>query len=230
MPLLLDLPGAQEHVELTEKWLQGKISIPEIADRWVAGPVIRLELEGPEVVHPGEEVELQLVLTNNKTGHGFPTGPMDIIRSWVEFTVVDDRGNVVYENGKPDADGRMNPEAVIFKAEGIDREGKSIDRHNLWEMVGAQYKRVLFPGMADRATYQFVCPSTMRPAANQADNENKIVNFSVPSGVGELEIIAELKYQKADAAFMDRLFGEEAVLRTPVTTITRVSSRIPIIQ
>ena len=153
---------------------------------------------------------------------------MDIIRSWVELTVTDDQGNVIYESGKPDADGHMSPDAVIFKAEGIDREGNSIDRHNLWEMVGAQYKRVLFPGMADSATYQFMCPSTMTLASNRADSENKTFDFKVPEGVRELEIIAELKYQKADAAFMDRLFGEQAGLRTPVTTITRESLRIPI--
>ncbi len=228
MPLLMDLPGAREHVELTEKWLQGKIDIPEIAERWVAGPVIRLELNGPALVHPDEAVELQLVLTNNKTGHGFPTGPMDIIRSWVELTVLDDSGNVVFESGKPDEHGRMSPDAVIFKAEGIDREGNSIDRHNLWEMVGAQYKRVLFPGMSDSATYRFVCPSAMTLASSKADSENRAINFSAPAGASELEIIAELKYQKADAAFMDRLFGEEAGLRTPVTTITRESIRIPI--
>jgi len=228
MPLLLDLPGAKKHVELTEQWLQGEINIPEIEDRWVEGPVIRLELEGPESVQSGEEVAVQLVLTNNKTGHGFPTGPMDIIRSWVEITVWDDSGTVVYESGKPDAEGRMNPDAVIFKAEGIDREGKLIDRHNLWEMVGAQYKRVLFPGMSDTATYRFLCPDALTVAANRADIENQSLEFSAPQGVTELNITAELKYQKADAAFMDRLFGSEAGIRTPVTTISREKLRIPV--
>ena len=153
-PLLMDLPGAQEHVKLTEQWLRGEIKIPEIADRWTTGPVIRLELQGPESVQPGAAVDIRLILANNKTGHGFPTGPMDVIRSWVELTVVDDQGKLVYEQGKIDDDGKMNPDAFIFKAEGIDREGKLIDRHNLWEMVGAQFKRVLFPGMEDTAMFQ----------------------------------------------------------------------------
>jgi hypothetical protein len=70
----------------------------------------------------------------------------------------------------------------------------------------------------------------MTLAATQADSENKAFNFSTPAGVSELEVIAELKYQKADAAFMDRLFGEEAGLRTPITNITRESIRIPIME
>jgi len=229
MPLLMDLPGAAEHVELTEQWLRGEIEIPEIEDRWVKGPVIRLELEGPEFVNSGEEVAVRLVLTNNKTGHGFPTGPLDIIRSWVEVTVTDDNGMVVYESGKLDSEGYMNPDAVIFKAEGIDRDGNLIDKHNLWEMVGAQYKRVLFPGMSDTATYQFLCPVALTVAANQEDVENRSLEFSAPQGVTQLQVTAELKYQKADAEFMDRLFGKEALLRTPVTTISSETIRIPVI-
>ena len=228
MPLLMDLPGASEHVELTEKWLRGEIKIPEIADRWVEGPVIRLELKSPDSVYSGEQMAVQLVLTNNKTGHGFPTGPLDIIRSWVEITVTDDAGKVVYESGKLDDAGHMNPDAVIFKAEGIDREGHLIDKHNLWEMVGAQYKRVLFPGMSDTASYRFLCPSALTVATNQADVENRSLEFTPTPGARELHIVAELKYQKADAAFMDRLFGEEARLRTPITTISRETLSIPV--
>jgi hypothetical protein len=122
----------------------------------------------------------------------------------------------------------MNPDAVIFKAEGIDREGKLIDKHNLWEMVGSQYKRVLFPGMSDTATYKFLCPSTLTVAANQADVENRSLDFSAPPGARELQVAVELKYQKADADFMDRLFGAEARLRTPITTISRETLRIPV--
>ncbi len=228
MPLLMDLPGAKEHTELTEQWLQGKIKIPEIEDRWVEGPVIRLELNGPKTVQASEKVAIQLVLTNNKTGHSFPTGPMDIIRSWVEITVIDNNGSVVYESGKPDAQGHLSPDAAIFKAEGIDREGNLIDRHNLWEMVGSQYKRVLFPGMSDTARYQFFCPDVLRGAVNPAETENRSMAFSAPQNISELQIIAELKYQKADAAFMDRLFGHEAKLRTPITTISRKTLRIAV--
>jgi len=227
MPLLLDLPGAQEHVELTEQWLRGEIKIPEIADRWTQGPVIRLELQGPESVQPGAAVDIRLILANNKTGHGFPTGPMDVIRSWVELTVLDDQGKLVYEQGKIDDDGKMNPEAIIFKAEGIDREGKLIDRHNLWEMVGAQYKRVLFPGMEDVASVSFLYHSP-NAGPNTRDSENKRFAFDTPDGVKALLVVAELKYQKADAEFMDRLCGEAANLRTPVTTISRATLQIPV--
>jgi len=38
MPALLKLPGWEEHVSLVERWLQGKLEIPEIADSGRPGP------------------------------------------------------------------------------------------------------------------------------------------------------------------------------------------------
>ena len=221
MPLLMKLPGAEKQVALTEAWLRGEIAIPEIEDKWTSGPVIRLDLVGPESVKPGEPVEVQTILTNNKTGHGFPTGPLDIIRSWVELTVTDANGRTVHQSGKPDEQGVMAPDALVFKAEGIDRYGNDIDRHNLWEMVGARFKRALFPGMSDTGTYTFACPGFVGDAVEEKDEETNTVAFDVPDGAQTLTVTAVLNYQKADAAFLDRLFGAEAGIRTPITEIAR---------
>ncbi len=220
MPLLLDLPHAKEHVEQVEAWLRGEIPVPEIADKWESGPVIRLELSGPERVRAGDQVEVQVVLTNNKAGHGFPTGPLDIIRSWVEMTVTDENGTVVYETGRPDEQGKMPEGTLIFKVEGIDRYGKDINRHNLWEMVGARFKRSLFPGTSDSAVYSFSCPGLSSPPMKQTDVDAKALVFEAPPTEGSLHISAVLNYQKADAAFLDRLFGVEAGVRTPITGIS----------
>ncbi len=228
MPLLMDLPGAEEQVRLTEQWLRGEIDVPEIADKWTAGPVIRLALNGPKSVKPGEEVEVQVVVTNNKTGHGFPTGPLDIIRSWIELTVKDENGQVVHELGKPDDKGMMAKDTMIFKADGIDRYGNDIDQHNLWEMVGVRFKRSLFPGMSDSETYSFSCPGLSAPAVREVDEEVKRVTLVAPSTARELRVTAALMYQKADAAFLDRLFGEEAGIRTPITELSRAELVIPV--
>ena len=217
------LPGAEEHVGLTEQWLRGEIEVPEIADKWTAGPVIRLELAGPESVQPGEQVDVQVIVTNNKTGHGFPTGPLDIIRSWVELTVTDGNGKVVHELGKPDEHGMMVDDAMVFKAEGIDRYGNEIDVHNLWEMVGARFKRALFPGTSDTEVYSFACPGLVSPLAPEADQDTTAHAFDAPQHIGELRVRAVLNYQKADAAFLDRLFGVEAGIRTPITPISEAS-------
>ena len=220
MPLLMDLPGAEKHVELTEAWLRGEIEIPEIADKWTAGPVIRLQLIGPERVKPGEQVDIQVVVTNSKAGHGFPTGPLDMIRSWVELRVVDEKGQLVHELGGLDESGLMTEDTMVFKADGIDRYGNDIDRHNLWDMVGAKFKRVLFPGMSDSEGYAFICPGTIAVSVEEADGNATQHRFDAPTDVGELVVTAVLNYQKADAAFLDRLFGSEAGVRMRTTVIS----------
>jgi hypothetical protein len=230
MPLLMKLPGAEEHVKLTEQWLRGEIEVPEIADKWTAGPVIRLDLAGPETVRPGEQIDVQVIVTNNKTGHGFPTGPLDIIRSWVELTVTDQDGKVVYEVGKPDEQGMMDDDTMIFKAEGIDRDGNDIDVHNLWEMVGARFKRALFPGTSDMETYSFACPGLVTPPTPETDAEKTAHTFGAPSQASMLRVSAVLNYQKADAAFLDKLFGKEAGIRTPITALSEATLTIRVEQ
>lgn len=227
MPALLKLPGAEEHIHLTEQWLRGEIEIPEIAEKWTAGPVIRLELVGPDRVKPGDPVEVQVLLTNNKTGHEFPTGPLDIIRSWIEITVKDSNGRIAYESGVPDAEGRMSEGAMVFKVEGIDRHGKDIDRHNLWEEVGVKFKRAIFPGMSDSATYSFICPALSVPPVKDGDR-TETRSFAAPDHTGELVVTAVLNYQKADAAFLDRLFGAGSGVRTPVSAISRATHVIKV--
>ena len=94
MPRLLELEGWQEQLELTEKWLRGDYEIPEIADKWAEGPVVRIDLEVPDSAAPGTDVPVRVVLTSNKVGHDYPTGPLDIIQSWLEVRMVDAAGRV----------------------------------------------------------------------------------------------------------------------------------------
>ncbi|MFQ5791273.1 MAG: multiheme c-type cytochrome, partial [Acidobacteriota bacterium] len=100
MPAVLKLPGWEEHVELVEKWLRGEIVIPEIADKWMEGPAVGIELLTPESVRAGATIPVKVLITSNKVGHDFPTGPMDIIQSWVEIEVRDDAGRVVERAGE----------------------------------------------------------------------------------------------------------------------------------
>ncbi|MFQ5679483.1 MAG: multiheme c-type cytochrome [Gemmatimonadota bacterium] len=175
VPELLDLPGAEEHVRLTQRWLRGEIEIPEIADKWRAGPAIPVELVVPEEVEVGEEVRIRAVVTNNKVGHDFPTGPLDIIQAWLELRVTDQAGRVVYETGATDPAHFIREGSFIFKAEPVDQYGNLIDRHNLWEMVGVRYKRAVFPGFSDQAEFAFLCPATVLPGPAAADGRGAVV-------------------------------------------------------
>ncbi|HJO04353.1 MAG TPA: multiheme c-type cytochrome, partial [Acidobacteriota bacterium] len=83
-PALLDLPGAAEQVRLTEEWLRGETTIPEIEHKWSQGPAVPLMIDAPATALRGEAVNLRVIALNNKAGHDFPTGPLDIIQAWIE--------------------------------------------------------------------------------------------------------------------------------------------------
>jgi hypothetical protein len=228
MPKVLDLPGAEEHTVLTEKWLQGEIDIPEIADKWRKGPAVPIELLVPEKVRPGEEVKLEVHITNNKVGHDFPTGPLDIIQAWVELVVTDQDGREVFVSGSRDDRHFIQKGSFIFKAEAVDQYGNLIDRHNLWEMVGVRFRRAMFPGFSDMAEYAFPCPTSMTIGEGDIPKKEKF-NFKVGNvKINELHVSAKLMYRKVDQFLLNFLLGEESGVTAPITIISEETKKIEV--
>ena len=230
VPAMLELEGWQEQVDLTEKWLQGRYEIPEIADKWPAGPVVELEIEVPERVAPGEQLPIRVIMTANKVGHDFPTGPLDIIQSWVEMHVFDAEGTEIFSTGTRDERNFLVPGTFLFKAEPVDQYGNLIDRHNLWEMVGVRYRRALFPGYSDTVEYMVDCPSALAPLSEEerAAWRDQGFDVPVPAGEGEIRIEASLMYRKVDQFLINFLLGEDSGLSAPVVEMTRASARVPV--
>jgi hypothetical protein len=219
MPTHLNLPGGEEQVELTEKWLRGELAIPEIASKWKEGPAVPITVEIPEEVSVGEEVPIEVHITNNKLGHDFPTGPLDIIQAWVEVIVTDDAGQEIFATGQRDADFFVSQGTFMFKAEPVDQYGNLIDRHNLWEMVGVRYRRALFPGFSDMATYKFSCPATLTTDVKPLPGASNFRMMAPPSA-GRLHVEARLKYRKIDQHLLNVLFGEDSGLTSPVSVLS----------
>ncbi|MFQ6615342.1 MAG: multiheme c-type cytochrome [Fidelibacterota bacterium] len=212
VPSLLDLPGADEQIALTEKWLQGKIEIPEISEKWKTGPAVPIELLVPEIVEPGQVVNIQVLISNNKVGHDFPTGPMDIIQAWLEVVVTDQEGREVFATGRRDDRHFIEPGSFVFKAEAVDEYGNLIDRHNLWEMVGVRYRRVMFPGFSDQVTFSFLSPESV----------------SGVEKVQELRVTAKLMYRKINQFLLNFLLGEESGVTAPVSLVSEDTKKIQV--
>ena len=230
IPTALELPGAEQQVKLIHRWLRGDIAIPEIAHKWRTGPVVPIAVTAPATVRSGAPVTFQVTLTNNKTGHDFPTGPLDIIQSWVEVSVTDQKGNVVFHSGQRDSSHFIEPGTFMLKAEPVDQYGNLIDRHNLWEMVGVRYRRSLFPGFSDRETFTFQCPGGLVPSATVPPPRttttggspfDRTIVLRAPRGpVTELHVTATLMYRKIDQSLLNFLFGKESGLTAPVTVMS----------
>lgn len=227
VPAILKLQGWERHRQLTERWLQGKVDIPEIREKWAEGPVVAVRVEAPEHAEPGDEIKVRVVLASNKVGHDYPTGPLDMIQSWVELTVRDGEGRAVYVSGRRDERNFLEPGTFLFKAEPVDQYGNLIDRHNLWEMVGVRYRRSLFPGYSDTVTYDVMCPSGVaggRPAGTARQ-------YAVtPQAEGPLRIEAKLNYRKVDQFLLNYVFGPDKRMTSPVVEIARAEKTVRVMR
>jgi len=230
MPVVLKdkLAGWKTHFDLTEQWLKGATQVPEIADKWATGPIVKLAASAPASVEPGSDIPLKVVMASNKVGHDFPTGPLDIIQSWLEITVLNDRKEVVWTSGKRDSKNFLQPGTFLFKAEPVDQNGNLIDRHNLWEMVGVRFRRALFPGYSDTVNFTIPCSGAMEQGTNAPVNppgdkplELTAPTIPAPNQPGEYRIAVSLQYRKIDQFLLNFLFGENTSITSPVTEIAR---------
>lgn len=230
-----ELPGWEEQFRLTEKWLKGELPVPEIADKWANGPIVTVNLSVPPNVAQGEEIPLKVTMGSNKVGHDFPTGPLDIIQSWLEVTMTDDQGREVWASGKRNAKNFIQPGTFLFKAEPVDQHGNLIDRHNLWEMVGVRYRRALFPGYSDQVQFQIPCSGALAKDGTNAPVPRADA-FDVPSPAvpavdtpGEFRIVVALNYRKVDQFLLNFLYSETNKLTAPVTEIARATATVKVI-
>ncbi|MCP3904638.1 MAG: hypothetical protein GY715_13510 [Planctomycetes bacterium] len=235
MPEMLEIDGWEEQVELTEQWLRGEFEIPEISDKWANGPIVEIALEVPETVAAGEQIPVRVVLTSNKVGHDYPTGPLDIIQSWVEIVATDDEGNELFASGRRDEKNFIEPGSFLFKAEPIDQYGNLIDRHNLWEMVGVRFRRALFPGYSDTVEYKIDCPGSLLAAPGSeglvgGGEDTGVQEFQVPPATtaDTVHITATLKYRKVDQFLINFLFGEDSGITAPVVDIDHTTAKVEV--
>lgn len=235
IPTLQSLPGGKEQTERTIAWLRGEIDIPEIESKWVKGPVVDIQISAPDQIKPGELVNITLFLHNNKTGHDFPAGPLDLLESWIELTVEDNLGRTLLLLGDAKNENPALDAPVIYKADWYDRRGLPVEVHNLWDVVGASYKNTLESGSVEIADIAFQCPGIGRPRISESYSETgpgerkTDVVFSIDnSEIEELRVSARLLYRKANPEFLRRVFGVEEHVDAPVIELVSASHVIKV--
>jgi hypothetical protein len=207
VPEMLHLPGAGQQIELVKQWLTGQAVIPEIAKVWPAGPIIALNLAPEKPLAEDQTANIQALVINTKVGHAFPTGPLDVIQSWLEFTVKDDRGQPVFSAGTLDANERIQGKTVEYRSFLLDRHAEVLYNHALWDAVGARDKRMILPGASDSATFQFRVP---RGAASP------------------LHCKLRLLYRKFNPDSLAAIFPNTTPPPVPITEISSFSVDLPV--
>ena len=165
--------------------------------------------ETPYFFYLGETVSLNILVSNIGVGHDFPGGTIDLNQAWIHLEVLDSHGKTVMVSGDIDDHGFVDPDARIYKATPIDRHGREVWRHDLFNMTGESYRNVIKAGATDRVEYQ----------------------LSVPAWVqSPLTIFATLKYRKLNRRYIEWAMEDKNTPPITVIDVARTSLQIPVLK
>jgi tetratricopeptide (TPR) repeat protein len=116
---------------------------------------------GTSVLLPGERVSVDVVVRNKGVGHTFPGGTNDSNEGWLEFSLVDEEGNVLAISGAVGEDGHLDPMSHVYKSVILDRHGNLIDRRNAPDIHVTAAANVIGPGSADVGHFELAVPAEM---------------------------------------------------------------------
>lgn len=127
-------------------------------------------IDNPQMlVTPGDEITVDLVIQNRGIGHSLVPEQRDFYESWVEFTASDAKGKVLFHSGSLDGEGVLDPAAHSYTNRLIDRSGKSLFLHQVWNARLKTYDNTILPGRSDLVRYRFRLPERFsRPVALSA--------------------------------------------------------------
>jgi len=180
--------GSEKHALLAREMLQS---------------AARMEIRSIQNVSPGATATVVLRVHNSGAGHKLPTGFPEGREMWVDFSVLDENGTLLYRLGRINADGRLEEGTRNFKVVLGDKAGNIVDVE-VWKATTILHdNRILPRGYAD-------------------------VRFDVPippGSSGKLTIKADLCYHSFSQQFVDHLLGKDAP-RVPTVIMTSLTGQI----
>ncbi len=202
-------------VKLTEKFLQQSkvrlsIEIPNRKNALRSSKPISPDLvdrhETPGYFYLGETLTFSVIVSNSLVGHDFPGGTTDLNEVWLHIEARDASNRLLFENGAVNGDLKVDPNAHFYRSQPIDRFGKAVWKHDLFNMVGDSYKKTIPAGKSDIVQYSFdIAGWTKSPV---------IIN-------------ATLKYRKFNQQYAEWVFQRPGV-SLPVVNMASEAISVPI--
>lgn len=144
-----------------------------------------LELALPARAAPGGRAAVEVLVTNRAAGHAIPTSITELRQVWIDLLVSDAGGREIFRSGAIDAEGRVDPEAVIYHS--VLADGKGEPTLLPWRAVRTIRERLIPPKSTVRERYEVAIPADAKPP------------FAVR---------ATLRYRSAPQDALDALFGK----------------------
>lgn len=181
---MAQMAGATEHQKIAEDRLKSAAEI---------------KIVSPTTFKAGVENPVEVDVTNVGCGHYLPTGLTEAREMWIDLKITDSAGTIVYQSGALDAEGNIDPNAVLYHTVLGDKAGKPTEK--VWEAVKILSDKRIPPKQMSKETYQF--------------------NLSAGSR-GPYAVVATLRYRSAPQHLIDAFFGKGTIVM-PVTEMCSAS-------
>jgi hypothetical protein len=183
---LIDFPNRAEQLERVTDLLRSALSV---------------EFAVPGTTPAGSPLDLQVRLTNDRTGHDVPSGVPFIRQLWVSVSVKDGAGLVIYESGGLDANGDLKDANSAFPERDPD----------LFNTQATMLRADSVPtGLTWEARY-LINPSIKPQETRTADYA-----VTVPGGTaGPLQVEIKVRFRSFPPYVM-RALGTESLLPIPI--------------
>jgi Tfp pilus assembly protein PilF len=147
-------------------------------------------------VEEGDTLTADVVVTNKNIGHGFPPELRDFYEAYVEFTVADAAGKILYKSGFIKPNGYLDERAHTYKTYLVKDDGSINNLHFIWQTKTIAQNAQIPSGRSDVARYKFTVP---------------------PNVGGEIKLTAKLNYRRFTRVFSDYVLSKNPDL--PIVTM-----------
>ena len=172
-------------------------------------PNTDVDAKHPIAMYRGQPVKLTVLVNNHGVGHNFPGGTIDLNEAWIDFKIIDGQGKQIYSSGHLEPNGYIEPDAVVYKESPLDRHGKPVWRHDLFNMVGRSYINYIPAGATDVVDFDVTIPDW---------------------AVSPLNLSATLKFRKLNAKYQNWVEQEQEIKANPIIDISRDALSVPLLK
>ncbi|HEY0404415.1 MAG TPA: tetratricopeptide repeat protein [Pyrinomonadaceae bacterium] len=144
----------------------------------------------------GDTLTADVVITNKNIGHSFPPELRDFYEAFIEFTVADDAGKVLYQSGFIKPNGYLDESAHNYKTYLVKSDGGFNDKHHIWRTKIVSQNNQIHSGRSDVTRYQFRVPKDL---------------------TGAMKLTARLRYRRFTRVFSDYALGHS--VNYPIVTM-----------
>lgn len=158
--------GQNEQVKVTETFLKNNVLNIDIVALQTSdvnsNSVIPISNEKDNflALKARQEITAEVVVANRGAAHSFPPEVRDLYEAWVEFYVVNEKGEKIFHSGFVKEDGFLDETAHVYKTILLDKHSRTITRHQIWLINMKGYDNAIQAGKSDVVHYRFTVPET----------------------------------------------------------------------